>query len=112
MIKLISQLRACSDERRAWGLTSNATLVLLSSDASGSPWYVRIFAPSSGGYHIEYPVPADLAPWPHAYVHGDAETVREAIDMVLTSMDRSGGWTAAGSGSRAGARATVGVANS
>jgi hypothetical protein len=93
MLELIAQLRACPDERRAWGLTSLAELVLLSSDAPRSPWYVKISAPSHGGYRVEYLMPACSAPWPHAHVRGEAESISDAVGMVITAMDRSGGWT-------------------
>jgi hypothetical protein len=92
MLDLLAQLRSSPDERTAWGLTSHATLILLSTNLPLSPWYVKIFAPSYGGYHVEYLVPAAEAPWPNAYVRGEAETVHQAIEMIRTAMDRCGGW--------------------
>lgn len=92
MLALIEQLRAHPDERHAWGLTSHATLCLLSADDAESPWYVTIFAPSYGGYRVEYLLPPSSAPWPRAYVHGEAKAVSDAVAMVLIAMDRSEGW--------------------
>jgi len=92
MLDLFTALRTSSDARRAWGLTSHAELVLLSSDASSSPWYVKVFAHNYGGYRIEYLMPEAIAPWPGAWVRGEASTVDEAVSMLGVAMDRSGGW--------------------
>jgi hypothetical protein len=92
MLDLIAALRASSDPRTAWGLTSHATLCLLSRDTGESPWYVRVIAPGHGRYVIEYLMPAASAPWPDAYVRGDAGTVDEAVAMIRTAMDRCEGW--------------------
>ena len=96
MLDLFAALQACSDARQAWGLTSHAELYLLSSDASSSPWYVKVFAPSYGGYRIEYLMPAEIAPWPQAWVRGEAATVDDAVRMLGVAMDRSGGWAVPG----------------
>lgn len=90
MLDLFAALRSCSDPRHLWGLTSLAELVLLSSEAS--PWYVKVFAPNYGGYRIEYLMPEAIAPWPQAWVRGEASSVDEAVSMLRVAMDRSGGW--------------------
>jgi hypothetical protein len=92
MIDLIAALRACPDPRTAWGLTSHATLCLLAEDTARSPWYVKVIASSPGHICVEYLMPAATAPWPNAYVQGEARSVDEAVAMVLTAMDRCGGW--------------------
>jgi hypothetical protein len=92
MLNLFAALRAEPDARTAWGLTSLGALYLLASDVASSPWYVKIFAPSYGGYQIEYLMPAASAPWPKAWVRGEAATVDEAVSMIRVAMDRSGGW--------------------
>jgi hypothetical protein len=92
MLDLFAALQMWSDTRQVWGLTSLAALYLLSSDDSSSPRYVKVLALSYGGYEIEYLMPAEIAPWPQAWVRGEAATVHDAVRMLGVAMDRSGGW--------------------
>ena len=93
MLDLISRLRRLPDPDRAWGLTSHDRLCLLASDTFASPWYVSVAAISRTSYWIEYLMPESLAAWPGARVHGEAHSEDEAVQMVMTAIDRSGGWT-------------------
>jgi hypothetical protein len=92
MLDLIARLCALPDERRVWGLTSHQRLCLLSSDTSASPWYVIVAALNHRNNFIEYLMPSVSAPWTNAYVRGEARSEDQAIEMVITAMDRSGGW--------------------
>jgi hypothetical protein len=95
MLDLIARLRRLEHPNRAWGLTSHYHLCLLAQDDSASPWYVRALTLDRRNYAIEYLMPPSLAPWPNAYVRGDARSEDEAIQMIITAMDRSGGWSGA-----------------
>lgn len=93
MLALIERLRALPDERRAYGLTSHCHLWLLAQDTFASPWYVSFIAASSQHYAIEYRMPESEAPWPHAHIRGVATSENEAVQMILTAMEKSGGWS-------------------
>jgi hypothetical protein len=94
MIELIRRLRNLPDERRVFGLTSLHRLCLLAADTWRSPWFVIISALDERNYRIEYRLPDAAAPWPNAYVTGEAQSQDEAVSMILTAMERSGGWAA------------------
>jgi hypothetical protein len=95
MLQLFVALRASPDPRRAWGLTSHAELYLLARDTYKSPWHVRVFARSWGGFEIDYLMPEASTPWANARVRGEAKTIDDAVAMIRIAMDRSGGWDAA-----------------
>ena len=92
MLELISCLRALPDKRQVWGLTSIGRLCLLAQDTYKSPWFVIVAALDSRNYFIEYRMPDDIAPWPGAYVKGEAQTKEHAIQMILTATEQSQGW--------------------
>jgi hypothetical protein len=92
MLALIARLRAIPDERSFFGLTSHLSLCLLAEDTWKSPWRVIISALDSRNYTVEYLMPAAIAPWPRAHVKGEARSEDEAIQMVLTAIERSEGW--------------------
>jgi hypothetical protein len=94
MLNLIKRLQSLSDPRRVWGLTSHYRLCLLAEDNGQSPQFVTVIASDSSNYYIEYLMPARLAPWPHAYVKGEARSEDEAVLMITIAMEKSGGWTA------------------
>jgi hypothetical protein len=94
MLALIDRLRRGPDVRRAWGLTSHHQLVLLAADDYRTPWYVKLGAHGRDSYTIDYLLPVAVAPWPGAYVTGEAHSLQDASDMVTIAMDRSGGWDA------------------
>jgi hypothetical protein len=93
MLELLAVLRSHADPRRIWGLTSHYRLCLLSKDAYTSPWYVIVSALDSRNYFVEYLMPEVDAPWVGAYVKGEGRSVEDTVSMVLTGMDRSGGWS-------------------
>ena len=92
MLELLAALRALPDERWVFGLTSHYRLCLLAQDTSRSPWFVIISALDQRNYFIEYLMPASVAPWPHAYVRGEARSEEEAVNMILAAMEESEGW--------------------
>lgn len=92
MINLIARLRALPDDRHVWGLTSHMSLCLLSQDDCSSPRYVVVEALDRRCYFVEYLMPRASAPWPSAYVRGEARSEDEGVQMIVTAIDRSGGW--------------------
>ena len=92
MLALINRLRALPDERKVFGLTSHLRLCLLAVDSWKSPWFVIISALDQRNYYIEYLMPGRIAPWPRAYVRGEANSENAAVQMILTAMDKSEGW--------------------
>lgn len=92
MLDIIACLRALPDERRLFGLTSHHRLCLLAQDTYLSPWFVIISALDRRNYYVEYLMPDRIAPWPHAYVKGEARSEDEAVQMIVTAIERSEGW--------------------
>ena len=96
MIELLARLRSLDHPNRVWGLTSHTRLCLLAQDSSATPWYVIAYPVTRRDYTVEYLMPASLSPpWPNAYVRGEARSVDDAVNMIITAMDRSGGWRSA-----------------
>ena len=93
MLSIIARLRALPDERQLYGLTSHHRLCLLAQDTYRSPWLVIVSALDSRNYYIEYLMPEHVAPWPHAYVKGEAQSEDHAVQMIVTAIERSEGWS-------------------
>jgi hypothetical protein len=93
MLSLLARLRALHDPRQIWGLTSNDHLCLLARNDPTSPRFVTIAATNTRHYFIEYLMPQRLAPWPNAIVCGEAHTEDTALQMILTAMEKSEGWS-------------------
>jgi hypothetical protein len=94
MLHLVDLLRAQPSDRRAFALAFPARLSLLASDAGQAPQFVILTRVGTVGYYVQYLLPERLAPWPAAYVGGEARSDRDVVQMVLTAMERSEGWTA------------------
>lgn len=92
MLGIIARLRALPDERHIFGLTSHTRLCLLARDTYRSPWFVIVSALDSRNYYVEYLMPDRIAPWPHAYVKGAAYSEDDAVQMIVTAIERSEGW--------------------
>ena len=92
MLDLLARLRGLPDAHRVYGLTSLHRLCLLAEDTYDSPWLVIVAALDKRNYFIEYLMPAAVAPWPRAYVRGEARSEDEAVQMILTAMEKSEGW--------------------
>lgn len=93
MLGIIARLRALPDERQLYGLTSHHRLCLLAQDTSRSPWFVIVSTLDSRNYYVEYLMPGRIAPWPHAYVKGEAQSEDGAVQMIVTAIERSEGWS-------------------
>ena len=93
MLDIIARLRALPNDRRVYGLTSHHRLCLLAENTYRSPWFVIISALDSRNYYVEYLMPTRIAPWPQARVRGEARSEDEAVQMILTAMEKSEGWT-------------------
>jgi hypothetical protein len=93
MLELLSALRGLADKRCVFGLTSHYRLCLLAKDSYTSPWYVIVAALDRRNFFIEYLMPEGVAPWPGAYVKGEARALEDALKMVLIAMEKSGGWS-------------------
>lgn len=92
MLSLVARLRGLADERRVWGLTSHYRLCLLAADSYETPSFVRVVALDARNYFVEYLMPERVAPWPRAYVSGEARSEDEVVQMILTGMEKSEGW--------------------
>jgi hypothetical protein len=93
MIELIAALRSNPDPRQAWGLTSHYSLSLRSKDTYTSPSFVIVSVLNQKNYFIEYRIPDSGAPWPGAYMKGEAHSLEDAIRMILIAMNNSEGWS-------------------
>lgn len=94
MLDLMARLRALPDERLFFGLTSHSRLCLLAKDTYQSPWFVIISALDKSNYFVEYLMPQHIAPWPNAYVRGEARSEDSAVQMIVTAIEKSEGWAA------------------
>jgi hypothetical protein len=93
MLSLLTRLRARPEVWRAFGLTSHHRLCFHAEDDYRSPSFVTISVLDQRNYFVEYLMPERLAPWPNAYVKGEATPEEEAIAMVVRAMEQSGGWS-------------------
>lgn len=93
MLSLLARLRALPDDRHVWGLTSHYRLSLLAADSFETPSFVTVVALDERNYCVEYLMPEGVAPWPRAYVRGEARSEDEAVQMIQTGMEKSEGWS-------------------
>ena len=92
MLALIARLRALPNDRRVFGLTSHLRLCLLAEDSWKSPWFVIVSALDKNNYYVDYLMPDHIAPWPRAYVRGEARSEDETVRMIEIAMEKSEGW--------------------
>jgi hypothetical protein len=92
MLDLLARLRALPDERRVYGSTSLYRPCLLAEDTWKSPWLVIVVALDKRSYTVEYLMPEAIAPWPHAYIRGEARSEDEAVRLIQIAMEKSEGW--------------------
>jgi hypothetical protein len=93
MLNLLARLRALPGEREVWGLTSHYRLCLLAENSSATPWFVILAALDMQNFYIEYLMPERVAPWPNAYVRGEARSIDDAVRMIVTATEKSEGWS-------------------
>jgi hypothetical protein len=100
MFQLVKSLQVHPDNFVAWGLTSHFDLIFLAQNDSWERGLVAVSGycnnDQSTRYEISYAIPQEVAPWPHARVVGQTESIDVAIKMILTAMVRSRGWAANG----------------
>lgn len=92
MLDLLARLRALPDERCVYGTTSHYQLYFHAQDTYTSPWFVSIGAVEKHTYFVEYLMPERFAPWPQAHVSGWTHSEDDAVQMILTAMEKSEGW--------------------
>ena len=92
-LSLLERLAAHPDPCEVWALTSEMEgLCLLERDDPTIPPRVIWMACDSRDYFIKFLMPPALAPWPDAYMEGQAHSEDEAFNMILTGMRQSQGW--------------------
>ncbi|ANE51012.1 hypothetical protein [Flavisolibacter tropicus] len=92
MLKVLNLLNDTFPETEIYGLTSHATLLLLSEDSSLSPWFVAING-LEDEYYIEYLMTPDKEPWPNARVKGATKSLNELQQFIIIAMKESAGWS-------------------
>jgi hypothetical protein len=99
MLNVIKLINETFKETIIYGLTSHATLLLLSEDSSLSPWFVAIkgFETAPNGqrneYYIEYLMTSDKQPWANAKIKGATTSLDELRKYIIIAMTESKGWT-------------------
>src|SRR5689334_1089651 len=82
MLKVLKLLNDTFHETEIYGLTSHATLLLLSKDSSISPSLVTLNG-LEDGYYIEYLMTPDKQPWPNARVKGATKSLDELRQFII-----------------------------
>jgi hypothetical protein len=99
MLNVIKLVNETFKETIIYGLTSHATLLLLNTDSSISPWFVAIngleTAPNGqrNEYYIEYIMTSDKQPWADAKVKGGTTSLDKLRKYIIIAMTESKGWT-------------------
>ena len=93
ILDLLQRLRALPEDWIVYGLTSHYRLCLLAEDDYRSPWFVIVAALDRRNYYVEYLMPEADAPWSQAYVRGEAKSEDDAVNMIVTAMKNSEGWS-------------------
>jgi hypothetical protein len=91
MLKVLNLLNYTFPETEIYGLTSHATLLLLSEDSSLRPWFIALNG-LEDEYHIEYIMAPDKQPWPNATVKGATKSLNELRQFIIIAMMESKGW--------------------
>lgn len=94
MLDLLELLKLHESDYVVYALTSHRKLCLLSEDHYDATWWVTVSPEPLGSYRVEYLMESSIAPWPGAYITGEARELDQAIQMVLVAIKRSGGWDA------------------
>jgi hypothetical protein len=92
MLKVLKLLNDMFRETEIYGLTSHATLLLLSEDSSISPWFVSLNG-LEDEYYIEYLMTPDKQPWPNARVKGATKSLDDLRHFIVIAMTESRGWS-------------------
>lgn len=92
MNEFLDLLEKTSSPLVVYGLTSHEDLVFQPSDEYSPPWLVIVSIRQEQVFEVRYRLPMQSAPWPNAYVVGEAKGPKEAVDRVLVAMRLSGGF--------------------
>jgi hypothetical protein len=92
MADLLPELAEACRSLDAWALTSLDLLCLLAEDDYQTPAFVVVSAGGEGQYYVRYRMHSTEAPWPDAYVTGQAPSKGIALEMIRSAMHRSRGW--------------------
>jgi hypothetical protein len=92
MLKVVQHVNWHFKDAIVFGLTSHASLNLLSEDNSNSDWLVTINS-MAGEFYIEYLMPISKQPWPNARVNGSTKSFDELKIFLVIAMHESQGWT-------------------
>ena len=91
---LVEALRKSASPLSAYGMTHMHELGLRPVDDEKTQELVSIMAVDQYSYFIKYLLPEEAqGPWPYAWVQGNATSVEQATEMVLTAIRMSKGWT-------------------
>lgn len=95
MLTLLTRLQSLPDSREFVALTSHHALCFICGDSPGDFWHhlVRIGGSNKSSYSISCRMPDRIAPWQEARVEGMADSVDQAISMILKAIDYSEGWS-------------------
>lgn len=95
MLSLLEGLQKLPDSRQFVALTSHQSLCFIADDSPDASRYylVCVSAQDINKYHISCRMPDRIASWKGAGVEGIADSVEQAISMILKAIDYSEGWT-------------------
>jgi hypothetical protein len=94
MLMLLARLQSLPDPREFIALTSHSRLCFICDDSPDAFWYYLVeVSGGKNGYHISCRMPDRIAPWQEAEVEGMADSVDQAISMILKAIDYSEGWS-------------------
>lgn len=91
MLKVLEILNRIFKETDIYGLTSHATLLLLSKDDDEMEWFVAING-FGNIFCIEYIIPKKDSPWENATIKGQTTLLDSFEEMIIISMYKSEGW--------------------
>jgi hypothetical protein len=92
MVSLITYINEYFKDTTLWGLTSHASLILKSESTYEGSSYVCISCYNGIEFNIDYLIPEEDQPWPHARISGVANGLECAFEYVLLAMKNSKGW--------------------
>jgi hypothetical protein len=92
MLNVLKLINDIFPQTTIYGLTSHATLLLLTEDNSLSQYYVALNG-LEDEYYIHYLMTAEKQPWPNAMVKGTTKSLDELKRYLVIAMNESGGWS-------------------
>lgn len=92
MLKILELINATFTQTVIYGLTSQATLLLLGENNSLCQWYVALNG-LENEYFIKYSMTIEKQPWADAKVTGVTTSLDELKRYLIIAMHESGGWS-------------------